>query len=108
MREEVSSTMIYCKNFCKCQMYPPQDNDVLIKKKKIESIESFFLIFILFICAYNVWVISPPPLILNVSLQYWGLNSGPTPLVTPPALFCEGFFQDRVLLQTMILLISAS
>jgi hypothetical protein len=47
-------------------------------------------------------------LILNVSLQYWGLNSGPTPLVTPPALFCEGFFQDRVLLQTMILLISAS
>jgi hypothetical protein len=28
-------------------------------------------------------------------LQYWGLNSGPTPWVTPPALlFCEGFFWD--------------
>jgi hypothetical protein len=25
-------------------------------------------------------------------LQYWGLNLGPTPWVTPPALFCEGFF----------------
>jgi hypothetical protein len=43
-------------------------------------------------------------------LQYWGLNSGPTPWVSPPALFCEGFFQDRVLrticlgwLPTMIL-----
>jgi hypothetical protein len=29
-------------------------------------------------------------------LQYWGLNSGPTSLSTPPALFCEGFSQDRV------------
>jgi hypothetical protein len=44
-----------------------------------------------------------------------GLNSGPTPWVTPPALFCEGFFQDRVSqticpgwLPTEILLISAS
>jgi hypothetical protein len=48
-------------------------------------------------------------------LWYWGLNSGPTPQATPPALFCEGFFQDRVSqtiylgsLQTSILLISAS
>jgi hypothetical protein len=24
--------------------------------------------------------------------QYWGLNSGPTPRDTPPALFREGFF----------------
>jgi hypothetical protein len=24
--------------------------------------------------------------------QYWGLNSGPTPGATPPALFCDGFF----------------
>jgi hypothetical protein len=30
-------------------------------------------------------------------LLYWGLNSGPTPLATPPALFCDFFFQDRVL-----------
>jgi hypothetical protein len=43
------------------------------------------------------------------------LNSGPTSWVTPPALFCEGFFQDSVSriiylswLQTVILLISAS
>jgi hypothetical protein len=28
---------------------------------------------------------------------YWGLNSGPTPCATPPAPFCDGFFQDRVL-----------
>jgi hypothetical protein len=27
---------------------------------------------------------------------YWGLISGPTPWATPLALFCEGFFQDRV------------
>jgi hypothetical protein len=25
-------------------------------------------------------------------LQYFGLNSGPTPWAIPPALFCEGFF----------------
>jgi hypothetical protein len=25
-------------------------------------------------------------------LQYWGLNSVTTPLVTPPALFSEGLF----------------
>jgi hypothetical protein len=43
------------------------------------------------------------------------MNSGPTPYATPPALFGEGFFQDRVSqticwawLQTVILLISAS
>jgi hypothetical protein len=48
-------------------------------------------------------------------LRYWGLNIGPTPWATPPILFCEGFFQDRVSqticpgwLQTTILLISAS
>jgi hypothetical protein len=28
--------------------------------------------------------------------QYWGLNSRPTPWATPPALFCDGFFQNRV------------
>jgi hypothetical protein len=45
----------------------------------------------------------------------WGLNSRPTPWATPPALFCVGFFWDRVSqtispgwLQTSILLISAS
>jgi hypothetical protein len=43
------------------------------------------------------------------------LNSGPTPWVTPPALFCEGFFKIESLelfaqgwLWTTILLISAS
>jgi hypothetical protein len=30
-------------------------------------------------------------------LQYWGLNSGPSPWATPPALFCDFFFfQDSV------------
>jgi hypothetical protein len=24
------------------------------------------------------------------------LNSGPTSWATPPALFCDGFFQDRI------------
>jgi hypothetical protein len=24
---------------------------------------------------------------------YWGLNSGPTARVTPPALFCDGFLR---------------
>jgi hypothetical protein len=47
-------------------------------------------------------------------LRYWGLNSGPTPCASLPALFCEGFFWDRGSqticlgwLQTAILLISA-
>jgi hypothetical protein len=30
-------------------------------------------------------------------LQYWGLNSGPTPRATPPPLFCKRLFPDRVL-----------
>jgi hypothetical protein len=29
---------------------------------------------------------------LFIYLQYWGLNSGPTPRATPPALFCDGYF----------------
>jgi hypothetical protein len=44
---------------------------------------------------------------------YWDLNSGPTSWTTPPALFCEEIFQDRVSwticpgwLWTAILLIS--
>jgi hypothetical protein len=48
-------------------------------------------------------------------LQYWVLNSGPTPWATPPAFFCAGFFQDRISqticpgwLWTMIFLISTS
>jgi hypothetical protein len=48
-------------------------------------------------------------------LQYWGLNSGPSPWATLPALFLWRDFQDRVLrtlflgwLQTLILLISVS
>jgi hypothetical protein len=47
--------------------------------------------------------------------QYWGLNSGPTPWATPPALYCDEYFQDRVswticpsCLWTVVLLISAS
>jgi hypothetical protein len=31
MMEEVNSTMIHCKNFCKCYNVPPE-NDVIIKK----------------------------------------------------------------------------
>jgi hypothetical protein len=27
-------------------------------------------------------------------LQYWGLNLGPTPQATPPALYCDGFYQE--------------
>jgi hypothetical protein len=52
---------------------------------------------------------------LCLFLWYWGLKSGPTLWATPPALFDDGFFQDRVSrticpcwLWTMILLISAS
>jgi hypothetical protein len=55
-----------------------------------------------------------PLFFLLFFLWYWGLNSGPTPWATPPALVCEGFFWDRVSwticpgwLQTTILLISA-
>jgi hypothetical protein len=28
-----------------------------------------------------------------IFLWYWDLNSGPSPWATPPALFCEGFFE---------------
>jgi hypothetical protein len=33
---------------------------------------------------------------LFIYLQYWGLNSGPTPWATPPAPFCDGCFWDSV------------
>jgi hypothetical protein len=49
--------------------------------------KAFFLIFILFICAYIVWVISPPsphPLLYPPnSLPY-----PPLPLTTRQKLFC--------------------
>jgi hypothetical protein len=48
-------------------------------------------------------------------LQYCSLNSGPTPWATPPALFCDGFFEigshklfSLGWLQTTILMITAS
>jgi hypothetical protein len=48
-------------------------------------------------------------------LQCWGLNSGPSPRATPPALFCDGCFGDKISqpicpdwLWTVILPISAS
>jgi hypothetical protein len=48
-------------------------------------------------------------------LWYWGLNSGLTSWATSPAVFCDGFFRDRVSwtfclgwLRTEVLLISAS
>jgi hypothetical protein len=48
-------------------------------------------------------------------LVVWGLNSGPSPWITPPALFLWRCFRDRVLwticpgwLWSTILLISAS
>jgi hypothetical protein len=54
-------------------------------------------------------------LLLFFFFWYWSLNSGPTPWVTPSALFSDGFFRDRVSqaiylgwLWTIILLISAS
>jgi hypothetical protein len=48
-------------------------------------------------------------------LQFWGLNSGPSPRATPPALFCDVLSWEKGLRtvcpswpQSMILLISAS
>jgi hypothetical protein len=47
-------------------------------------------------------------------IWYWVLNSGPAPWATPPVLFCDGFFHNRVSrticpawLWTTILLLSA-
>jgi hypothetical protein len=33
------------------------------------------------------------PFILNFFLKSGSVNSGPTPSATPPALFCDGFFE---------------
>jgi hypothetical protein len=32
MMEGVNLTMIYCKHFCKCQMYPQYNNNMILKK----------------------------------------------------------------------------
>jgi hypothetical protein len=61
------------------------------------------------------FIISWTLFILGGGGWYWGLNSVPTPWITPPALFCDGFFPGKFLwtvcpswLQIAILLISAS
>jgi hypothetical protein len=57
------------------------------KQEVSDSYQKFFLIFLLFICAYNVWVISPlflpPPNLPPHSLPYPTL-----PLATRQKLFC--------------------
>jgi hypothetical protein len=57
------------------------------KKKFFGDIRVFFLIFILFICAYNVWVISlpfphPHPYPRSAPSLF------PPPLLTQQKLFC--------------------
>jgi hypothetical protein len=70
-------------------------------------------------CMLKMFVFYPPTWWLIwlcfFFFQYWGLNSGPMPWATPPALFLWRVFQDRVSrticlgwLWTAILLISAS
>jgi hypothetical protein len=58
---------------------------------------------------------SAPRGAIFLCVWYWGLNSGPSPWTTAPALFCEAFFKiesrETIFLgwlQTTILLISAS
>jgi hypothetical protein len=36
------------------------------------------------------------PALFFFFLWCWGLNSGPTPWATPPALFCDGLFQVTI------------
>jgi hypothetical protein len=61
-------------------------------------------------CCWAIYLEMARMAFVYLSLQYWGLSSGPTPWATPPAPFCEGSFQDRVLRTVCLgwLLISAS
>jgi hypothetical protein len=55
----------------------------------------FFFFFLPSVLTHPLTQSSGPSLNFFVCVN-WGLNSEPTPLATPPALFCEGFFWDRV------------
>jgi hypothetical protein len=57
------------------------------------SVEMLISFHISLVKIYNVLEIT---LLVCLFLRYLGLNSGPTPWVTPPVLFCDGFFWDRV------------
>jgi hypothetical protein len=66
-------------------------------------------------CVYS-WLYTGTSACLYIYIWWhWGLNSGPTPWASPPALFSDGLFWDRVLwticlgwVRTAVLLISAS
>jgi hypothetical protein len=82
-------------------------NEENILKHLTTFIDSFLIHQLYFL----TWII----LLLLFILQYWGLNSGPSPWATPPALFLWRAFWDRVSrticpgwLQTKSLLINTS
>jgi hypothetical protein len=84
----------------------------LIFFSKIQFMPSLFIYFYLL---FHLFFNNHHHFWLFHFLWYWGLKSRPTLWATPPALFCDVFFWDRVLwtiflscLQTAILLISAS
>jgi hypothetical protein len=78
---------------------------------------SLFKVMLRFNPQYEVlkWKLNTLTVIFFFFLRYWDLNSRPIPWATPPALFRDGFFGDRVSrticpcwLLTAVLLISAS
>jgi hypothetical protein len=65
------------------------------ENKLVTQISKSYLCVCVYIVQSNpTHGLCPEWFLLLLFLQYWGLNSGPTPWATPPALFCVmGFFE---------------
>jgi hypothetical protein len=58
MMERMKSMIIIIKTFVNITMHSQYNGNIIIKNNNIFF--CYFLFFILYLCAYNVWVISPP------------------------------------------------
>jgi hypothetical protein len=89
----------------------PDMHQIISSRCNFLSLKYIYINYWIFLLKVNIAILF---LFFYLFLQYWGLNSGPSPWTTPPALFCEGFFKigsHEFLsgwLWTAILLISAS
>jgi hypothetical protein len=80
----------------------PRFNSIHLKPRNIFGMFTHMFIHIqtLIFILLSAWShLFPSPVLF---FWYWGLNSGPTPWATLPALFCVGFFGDRVLWTTCL------
>jgi hypothetical protein len=60
MMERMKSMMIIITTSVNITMHSQYNGNIIIKTNNNTFYFCYFLLFILFLCAYNLWVISPP------------------------------------------------